>query len=258
MSKFFLKEIKKAGKLKNPVLIEGLPGIGNVARIAVDYLTDKLKAVKYVEIYSYAFPNSVFINEDSTIVLPKIEIFIAKTKKRDLVLLVGDIQPIKEEESYLLCEEIIKLCKKLKISEVITLGGIGLAKTSNNPSVYGAVSDKKFIPVFRKAGVKFDGNKTVGLIIGAAGLILGLGRMEGINGTALLGETVIRPDYVGIETSRAILNVINTYLRLNIELKELDKEIKQWKRGNDAKENAEKQLLNMMVTRKKDELRYIG
>ena len=55
----------KTPKLNMPIFIEGLPGIGNVGKIAVDFLIDELKAKKLYEITSYAFPHSVFLNEDN-------------------------------------------------------------------------------------------------------------------------------------------------------------------------------------------------
>ena len=35
------KQENKHGKLKNPILIEGLPGIANVGKIAVDFMIDE-------------------------------------------------------------------------------------------------------------------------------------------------------------------------------------------------------------------------
>jgi hypothetical protein len=59
------KTVKKIPKLKNPILIEGLPGIGNVGKVAVDFIIDELKAKKLYDIFSYTFPHSVFVNEKS-------------------------------------------------------------------------------------------------------------------------------------------------------------------------------------------------
>ncbi|MEM7826591.1 MAG: PAC2 family protein, partial [Candidatus Aenigmatarchaeota archaeon] len=42
-------------KLKNPIFVEGLPGIGNVGRIACGYLIEELKAKKFAELYSSHF-----------------------------------------------------------------------------------------------------------------------------------------------------------------------------------------------------------
>ena len=46
-----IKKISKAPELKNPVLIEGLPGIGNVAKIATDFLVHEMKAKKIYEFF---------------------------------------------------------------------------------------------------------------------------------------------------------------------------------------------------------------
>ncbi len=45
-------EIYEKPKLNNPILIEGLPGIGFVANIAALHLIKELKAKKFAEIIS--------------------------------------------------------------------------------------------------------------------------------------------------------------------------------------------------------------
>jgi len=260
-SRFVLKKVSKKPKLNNSILIEGLPGIGNVARIATEYLIDKLKAKKYLEVYSSVFPNSVFINEDSTIEMPKLEVYCWKSKKKsqkDLVLVIGDVQPVDEEKSYLMCEEIINIGKELGAREIITLGGIGLSKVKGTPKVYGAVNNKKVTKKFQKYGVKFNGNKTVGLIVGAAGLLLGIGSLKGMDGVALLGETIAKPDYLGIKASRSILKVLQDYLDIKLTLKDLDKEIKEFEKGRDMREETDKKLMKMIMSSKKEDMYYIG
>ncbi|MEM3126533.1 MAG: PAC2 family protein, partial [Candidatus Woesearchaeota archaeon] len=100
---------KKLPEIKNPILFEGLPGIGNVGKIAIDFLIDELKAKKIYEIYSHSFPNSVFVNEKNLVELPIIEIFHVKYKNQDILFMTGDIQPIDEVSSYEFCDLIIEL-----------------------------------------------------------------------------------------------------------------------------------------------------
>lgn len=257
MSKFIIKKVGKTPSLKAPVLIEGLPGIGNVARIAAEYLIEKTKAKKFMEIYSFSFPNSVFINDDSTIDMPKIEMFYSK-KKRHIIYVTGDIQPVEEKESYKMCEQIIKIAKKMKVKEIITIGGIGLLKEPNAPRVHGATNNKKLIKKFQNIGINFNGNGTVGLIIGAAGLLLGLGGLEGIDGVTLLGETLSHPEHIGMKASRAILKCLEKYLKMDFELKDMDKEIKRLGRGKKSIELLEKELLSNMMKKSKEAHRYIG
>src|SRR3989338_2715122 len=122
-------ETKNLPTLNNPVIIEGLPGIGNVGKIAVDFLIEELKAKKLYTFFSHKFPHSVFVNEDNLVEVPKLELYYKRfgnSNKKDLLLLTGDIQPIDEESCYSFCEEIIAIAKKFKCSEIITTGGIGL------------------------------------------------------------------------------------------------------------------------------------
>ena len=62
-------------KLKNPLVIEGLPGMGNVGKVTADYLADELKATLFAELYSDNYPYHVFVNEDDTVDLPRNNIY---------------------------------------------------------------------------------------------------------------------------------------------------------------------------------------
>lgn len=261
--KFIVKKEKRMPKLKNPILIEGLPGIGNVARIAVDFLIDKLNAKKYMTIYSYSFPNSVFVLSDGLVELPKVELFYWKNKKRknDLILLVGDFQPSDEEKSYLLIEKILTLLKKDKISKIITLGGIGLSEEPKKSKVHIVATSKKFIKELEKCGAICDGDRTVRIVVGAAGLLLGLGKLMGIEGFSLLGETYSHPAHLGIRASKEILKVLTKYLKIDVPIKDLEDEIKSiekeisMRKKKIAKE-LEKEIRRYEVS--KDVSSYIG
>jgi len=75
MNGWKIKQIGEKPKLDKVVFIEGLPGIGNVGKVAVDFIIDTLKAKKLYELFSYTFPHSVFVNEKNLVELPTIEIY---------------------------------------------------------------------------------------------------------------------------------------------------------------------------------------
>ena len=50
-----IRELKRV-RLRKPVLIEGLPGLAMVGRLAVGYLIEALGAEKFAELYSPHFP----------------------------------------------------------------------------------------------------------------------------------------------------------------------------------------------------------
>src|SRR3989337_2188340 len=88
-------------KLDDPIFIEGLPGIGNVGKLAAEHLKDELKGVKFAEVVSKYFPPQVLVQEDGLIKLVNNEFYYVKRPgKRDLVLLVSDYQGLTPEGQY--------------------------------------------------------------------------------------------------------------------------------------------------------------
>ena len=217
----------KTPKLNNPVFIEGLPGIGNVGKIAVDFLIDELKAKKLYEITSYTFPHSVFVNEDNLVELPVVEVFYKQFgSKRALLLLGGDVQPIDEISSYEFSEKVLDIVQKFKGKEVITLGGIGLNDIPKKPKVYCTGNSRKIIDRYKNDSVSNKLYGVVGPIVGVSGLLLGLASRRKIEAISFLAETYGHPMYLGIKGAKEILKVLNRELKLSIDVNKLDKEIK--------------------------------
>ncbi len=226
---FIVKKIGKKPVLKKPILIEGLPGVGNVARIVVDYLINKLQAKKFMEVYSYYFPNSVFLGEDHKIEMPKLEFYYYKSKKNHFIFVIGDVQPGDEYASYAFSQEILNIAKSFKVKEIVTLGGITSRVDIPKPIVFGAYTDKSYIKKLKKLGVRFDRKGSI-IVIGAAGLLLGLGELKGMKGFALLAETTIEANKLGTHAAKEILKVLVNYFGLKIKTKEIDIELKEIKK----------------------------
>src|SRR4030042_3292375 len=136
MEQIVIKYINKKPKLKNPLFIEGLPGIGNVGKVAVEHIIESIKATKFAEPYSKDLPPQVFINTDGTVKLVNNEFYFWKAKKRtqrDLVLLTGDYQALSAGGQYELAETILNVVESLGVRELYTLGGYGLGYEIENP-----------------------------------------------------------------------------------------------------------------------------
>jgi uncharacterized protein len=222
------QDVTTLPKLKSPILIEGLPGIGNVGKIAVDFLIEEFKAKKMISFFSYKFPHSVFVGEDNLVEMPKLEIYYKKfngDKKRDLLLLTGDIQPIDEQSCFSFCEEILKIAKQFKCSEVITTGGIGLQNMPEKPKIYCTANNSVMYKEYIKYGVEKDIFGVVGPIVGVSGVLLGLGKMRKVKGVSLLAETFAHPMFLGIKGAKEILRVLESKFSYGIDLKKMTKEI---------------------------------
>jgi uncharacterized protein len=222
---------KKQPTLTKPVLISGMPGIGNVGKIALDFLIDELKAKKLFEITSYHFPHTVFVGENNLVHMPKVEIFYKKRrgKDQDLLLLTGDVQPTEQEACYEFCDLILDIFEDFKGKEVITLGGIGLQELRTTPKVFITGNNEKIVKKYKK-GTKINPKLfgVVGPVMGVAGLTLGLAEQRNIGGVSLLAETLGHPLYVGIKGSKEILTVLQKKFGLKFDVNKLDKEIKEY------------------------------
>jgi uncharacterized protein len=225
------QEVEKLPTLNKPVFIEGLPGLGNVGKIAADFLIEEVKAKKLYSFFSYKFPHSVFVGDNNLVEMPKIELYYkkyaAKSKKKDLLILTGDIQPIDEESCYTFCDVLLKIIKQFKCSEVLTTGGIGLQQVPDKPKVYCTSNDEKLYKQFTKKGMGVEKEifGVVGPIIGVSGVLLGLGKKRKVKGAALLAETFGHPMYLGIKGAKEILKVIERKYKCKLNIKKMSKEI---------------------------------
>lgn len=225
MSSWKIKTIKKV-KLNKPVLIEGMPGIGNVGKIAADLVVEQLKASPLMSFFSSCLPNSVFVREDNLVELPKIEIYHKKKGNKDFLFLVGDVQPMKEPDSYSFAQAVIEIVEKHKCAEIVTLGGIGLQQIPKKPRVFCTGNDKKLTEDFVKLGASNKLYGVVGPIMGISGLLLGLSKEGGIRAASLLAETYGHPMHIGLRGAKEIMKILDKRYKLGLNMSKLEKDIK--------------------------------
>lgn len=266
-------EFKKP-KLKNPVFIEGLPGVGNVGRIAAGYLVEELKAIKFAELYSSHFMPFVLLQKGSTVHILKNEFYYWKPKRRkrgqrDLVILIGDSQSIDPEGHYEIVEEILNYVRKFGVKEMFTLAGLGVGEKKDSPEIIGAVNSPELVKKYSKYGIKFDTGDKVGTIVGAAGLLLGLGSIFGIKGICLLGETSGAPLIPDPKSAEAVLNTLTKILNIKVDTSKIQKKVKEMEDFIKRVEKMQRQALMQMMKEsmprpggkekeEEEELSYIG
>ncbi|MDD5416625.1 MAG: proteasome assembly chaperone family protein [Candidatus Aenigmarchaeota archaeon] len=245
-------------KLKNPICIVGLPGIGNIGRIAIGYAVQQLKAKKFAELYSPYFFPFVMIHDDSIHTLRN-EFYYFKDKKRDIIFIIGDCQSYDPKGHHEVAGKILEFLKSYGCKDVITIGGFGTGKVNDHPSVYGAATDKDMIELFKKNGVNFDVSGKITTIVGASGLIAGLSGLYGMKSVCLLGETSGYPIITDPNAAEAVLGVLTKALNLKLDLKKLDEKVKSMHDFIKKLEVLQQQATEQMTAgKKKDDLKYIG
>lgn len=216
---------EKVSGLVNPTLIEGLPGIGFVGKLAAEHLVSELKAKKIATLYSYHFPHQVLINKDGTIKMLVNEFYLYKDpkKKNDLVILIGDVQPVSSRAQFEVMNIILEYFSLLGGKRIITLGGYGMGKLVEKPRVFGAVINKEDVEFYKKFGVTFG--EVEGSIIGAAGVLLGLGKLKGMDGICLMGET--HGTYIDHKSAQKVIETLSEITGIKVDVSKLTEKAKE-------------------------------
>ncbi|MBL7206395.1 MAG: proteasome assembly chaperone family protein [Candidatus Aenigmarchaeota archaeon] len=262
-----IKKIGKIPKLKNPIFIEGLPGVGNIGRVAAGYLIKELKAKKFAELYSEHFFPFVILHDDFKIGLLKNKFYYYKAKKageRDIVFMTGDCQSLSPNGHYDVVESVLEFIQKLGVKEMITIGGLATGEIEKKPGIIGAATDDKIIKKYEKSGIDFVAGEKVGYIVGAAGLFLGLGKERGMSGICVLGETSGFPIVTDPKSAESVLNSITKVLKLKVSMNRLEERVKEMEKFIKKVEELQRKAL-MQISKEerapvkgKEQLRYIG
>ncbi|MGC9132299.1 MAG: proteasome assembly chaperone family protein [Candidatus Micrarchaeia archaeon] len=242
--------IKNKEKVKkNCIVVVGLPGIGLVGKLVVDYLIKQLKAKKFAVFYSPAFPPQVIMKKNGKLRMLSYRFYHANVSNKEFIFLVGDIQPFDSSWQYSVCSDTLNFLLKFKPKEIITIGGYGTNQFIQNPRVLGAANTKSEIERYKKLGVVFGEAK--GSIVGAAGLYITMAYHAGVEGICLMGET--HGAYVDANAAKAVLEVIAKRFNIKIDYSELKKKVELTER---AMKEIEEELKKMGEERGKENLGY--
>ena len=209
--------------LKDPILIQGLPGLGLVGKLAVDFLIDQLKPTKFAECYSsyIALPDGevgVKVELDSTFTLPKYELY-AYEKTPNLILLTGDTQSAPWGQ-YNVTKSILGIAEGFGCKTIFGLGGYALRGQSTE-TIYVVASDPEMINELKG---KFNIQPAQsGTIKGALGVLLGLGKGRNFKCIGLLGAT--SNAYPDLLAARNIVRLLTSLYELPVDTTGMDRQI---------------------------------
>jgi len=217
----FIKELKKVN-LENPILVEGLPGLGLVGKIAIRHLIKQLNAERFAFLYSPHFPYFVIVSKKGNVRLLRGTFYYWKNKntKNDLIFFTGDSQAQTIEGQYEISDHILEFAKQYNTNVVITIGGYRM-EAKDKPKVVAAATNPELLNKALKAGA--DVSPTGSPIVGTAGLILGMSHFRKIEALCLLGET--RGYLPDPKSAKSVLEILQAMLGFDANLAGLDEEI---------------------------------
>jgi uncharacterized protein (TIGR00162 family) len=199
--------------LENPIFVQGLPGFGNVGRIAAHLLIKFCEAKPFAKLYSPSFPDYVSISSKGITHLPKYEFYAAPIENNNLIIMTGETQPSFDDvlAHYQVCSEIVDFAEKKGCHFIVTIGGIPI--TEDKTRIYVAATSSKLANEFKEKGAVIYSK---GRIVGGTGLTLALAKERKLDGVCLLGTTT------GFKADRGAGFMVFKFL-----MKVLGKEIKE-------------------------------
>ena len=212
-------DISEKPQLNDPILIEGLPGIGFVANIAALHLINQLKAKRFVQIFSSAFQDFAVTTGDGTARSPINELYYVKREDggRDLIIWYGNTQALTTVGQYELVGKVLDIAQEFGCRFVISIGGYKKDEAQEVPGIYSTATDLETMQQALDLGTKV----MVGHVFGIAGLSVGLAKIrDNMKGFSLLVDTPgMNPD---VNAARYALLTLGKYLNLNVDLSDLE------------------------------------
>ena len=196
--------------------------------------------------------------------LPNNEFYYYKAKEkgqRDIVFLIGDCQSLSPQGHYEVTRAMLDVAELTGVKELLTIGGLATGEITEKPKTIGAVTSKEIMDKYKGFDIDFQAGEKVGYIVGAAGLLLGLGKERGMEGICLLGETSGFPIVTDPKAAEGVLGTLTKMLKLKINMTKLEERVKEMESFIKKVESLQKRALMQMSKEAKpqrDETRYIG
>lgn len=213
-------------KYKNSIVVQGFPGIGNVAKIAIDFLISEIKAEPFLVTTSPYFSSFVYITKENLVYEPNITFYYINQEnklKKNIILISGNTQPSADYNMFLIASKLINLIKLYRTDLFISLGGLGLPQEPKTPRVYCAGTNPELTKnTIQKLKIN-PAYSTVSLIAGLNGIMLTETKKSKIDSLVFVAETELTPFSIGINAAKELVKVLLELLELKISIKTLNK-----------------------------------
>lgn len=225
-----MEEIKyySQPKLKEPTLLAGWPGMGNVALQAIDYLREKLETTLFAEIDTsqFAVPEAVIVNKGLA-VLPKLpRMLIYAAQKENLIIAVGEDQ-FYRQAGIMVIEKLLKIAQDFKVKRIFTGAAFSTYMSCQDDSKVYIVANNLALRDWLSKEYNLE-IMADGQISGLNGLLLGYAQQKKLEAACFLATL---PMYAinlpNPKASRAIVEVLMNLLNLSIDLTDLNLSIKK-------------------------------
>lgn len=216
--------------LDDPVLVEGLPGVGLVGKLAADHLVEEFDMTYYASCHCDGLPRVAVYQEDDAAVRPPVRLYA--DEERDLLVMQADV-PVSPQVA---SEFAVCVTGWLADNDVTPVYLSGLAEEKEGvPAMYG-VGTGSGDQLLEEHGI--DTPTESGMVSGPTGALLAEANEQGLDGVGLIVQANTKfPDP---ESARVLLtDGIEPIADIEVGTDEL---VEQADRVADARERLAKQM----------------
>jgi len=171
------------------MMLEAVPGVGNVGKIMLDALALKHPSRTIGWILHPDFPPHACLGEEGLIEPPKLDIkTILLQDGSTLVAVTGIMQPMTAAGQFEVAEAILELADQSKCSRLLVLAG--LASEPENRSIHVICSDGNLRKELEKGDIRVSRDQPKQGMIGIAGMVLSLSSIFGVPALGIVAETM--------------------------------------------------------------------
>lgn len=209
-------------KLRRASMIAAWPGMGMLAKLSADYLTQRLETRLFAEIYTPR--NDIYFKGSvGELGVDKHRLYYWKGDQQDLVVCSGENQPKSLETIYKLANQVVDIAEEFDVSRIYTFAAVP-HRYEEKPKVVGVVNKPELKGLLEEHGVMVA--KGEGRIIGLNGLLIGVARGRGIEGICLMCE-IRYLDIPQPRSSKAVLETLTSLLGIEVDMSGLERQAKE-------------------------------
>lgn len=218
-------EVRLRGKLegREAVMVAGLPGMGYVAKQAVNYLIEETQATFFGEVLSpYLYPPIAVFNDGvlETFLDKRVYCFyLAKLPSMDLLLFTGEAQPSSAEAQRMLADEVAKAVAEAGVRRVFTMAAYPVPSHTEEPKVYAVATNSRLLmDLINKGLATLPGRSSIS---GMNGLLLEYVAKRNIEGACLLSETYVI-DAPDVKAAAALVKALKRVLEIEVDVSRIE------------------------------------
>lgn len=182
--------------LDAPMMVEGLPGVGLVGKIASDHLVEEFGMTHYANVHCDGVPPVAVYGEDEADLQPPVRLYA--DGERDLLVLQSDV-PIRPQAASEFADCMTGWFDDDEVTPVY-VSGLPTEKTDAPPALYGVASGNGNSLL---EGVGVDSPVERGIVSGPTGALLSHAVERGNTAVGLIAES--DPQFPDPEAARAVI-----------------------------------------------------